>query len=67
MAAFDGRRTKYHLMPERELRALRRRMQMIFQDPYSSLNPRMTVLEIVGEGVTIFKLAGSRGEARTTS
>ncbi|HEY4120462.1 MAG TPA: ABC transporter ATP-binding protein [Byssovorax sp.] len=58
---FDG--ADVTAMPERELRALRRRMQMIFQDPYSSLNPRMTVREIVGEGVTIFKLAGSRGEA----
>ncbi len=34
-----------------ELRRMRRRMQMIFQDPYSSLNPRMPVLDIVGEGL----------------
>ncbi len=39
------------------LRQLRRRMQMIFQDPYASLNPRMTVLDIVGEPLTIFGLA----------
>ncbi len=40
-----------------ELRQLRRKMQIVFQDPYSSLNPRMPVEEIVGEGLTIHKLA----------
>jgi oligopeptide transport system ATP-binding protein len=47
----------------RELRALRRRMQIVFQDPYSSLNPRMTVREIVGEGIAVHKLAKDRKEA----
>jgi peptide/nickel transport system ATP-binding protein len=36
-------------LPRRELRPLRREIQMIFQDPFSSLNPRKTLLEIVGE------------------
>ena len=40
-----------------ELRQLRRRMQIIFQDPYASLNPRMTVEDIVGEPLRTFKLA----------
>ena len=40
-----------------ELRALARDMQIIFQDPYASLNPRMTVCAIVGEALTIHKLA----------
>ena len=36
-------------MPEQQLRKIRSRVQMVFQDPYSSLNPRMTAGEIVGE------------------
>ena len=39
-----------------ELRALARDMQIIFQDPYASLNPRMTVAAIIGEALTIHKL-----------
>jgi oligopeptide transport system ATP-binding protein len=39
-----------------ELRALARDMQIIFQDPYASLNPRMTVASIIGEALTIHKL-----------
>ncbi len=44
-------------MSHREMREMRREMQIIFQDPYSSLNPRMRVGEIVGEGLEIHKLA----------
>ncbi len=40
-------------LPRRELRPLRRQMQMIFQDPFSSLNPRMTLLDIVGEPLLV--------------
>src|ERR1044071_5962809 len=39
------------------LRARRRKFQMIFQDPYSSLNPRMTVSQIIGEAIDIHRLA----------
>jgi oligopeptide/dipeptide ABC transporter ATP-binding protein len=46
-----------------ELRPLRRRMQIVFQDPYSSLNPRMTLREIVGEGIAVHRLAKGRREA----
>ncbi|MBX3126961.1 MAG: dipeptide ABC transporter ATP-binding protein [Polyangiaceae bacterium] len=49
-------------LSQSRLRPLRRRMQIIFQDPYSSLNPRMTVRAIVGEALQIHKLASSRSE-----
>lgn len=51
---FDGQDI-YSLSP-RQLRALRPRMQIIFQDPFSSLSPRMPVGEIIGEGVREHKL-----------
>ena len=44
-------------LSQREMREMRREMQIIFQDPYASLNPRMRVGEIVGEGLEIHKLA----------
>ena len=45
-----------------EVRTLRRRMQIIFQDPYGSLNPRMTVGNIVAEPIRVHGLAASRHE-----
>ena len=48
-----------------ELRKLRRRMQIVFQDPFSSLNPRMSIGAIVREGLTIHHLAeGGAADAR---
>ena len=49
-------------MSQRELRDMRRQMQIIFQDPYASLNPRMRVGDIVGEGLEIHKIA--KGKAK---
>jgi len=57
---FDG--NDITRLSQRALRPLRRRMQIIFQDPYSSLNPRMTVREIVGEAITIHRLAKTRAD-----
>jgi len=47
-------------LDKRSLRALRKEMQIIFQDPYASLNPRMTVGSIIGEALVIHKLAATR-------
>jgi ABC-type oligopeptide transport system ATPase subunit len=48
-----------------ELLRLRRDMQIVFQDPYASLNPRMSVEALVTEGMLVHGLADSRGERRT--
>ncbi|HSP81097.1 MAG TPA: ATP-binding cassette domain-containing protein, partial [Myxococcaceae bacterium] len=48
---FEGRELTG--LSQRELRPLRRRMQLVFQDPQASLNPRMTVREILGEPFAI--------------
>ncbi|MFB9325624.1 ABC transporter ATP-binding protein [Paenibacillus aurantiacus] len=49
-------------LPERRLRSYRTKFQMIFQDPYASLNPRMTILELLTEPLLAHRLAG-RAEA----
>jgi oligopeptide/dipeptide ABC transporter ATP-binding protein len=49
-------------LDKKEMRAIRRDMQIIFQDPYASLNPRMTVADIVGEPLDIHKLAKNKKE-----
>jgi oligopeptide transport system ATP-binding protein len=49
---------------KKAIRKLRRRMQIIFQDPFSSLDPRMKVADIIGEPLIIHGLAGSRSEYR---
>jgi oligopeptide transport system ATP-binding protein len=55
---FEGR--DLSALGRREMRHLRRQMQIVFQDPYASLNPRMRVGAIVGEGIEIHKLAKGR-------
>ena len=48
---------------QRQLRPLRREMQVVFQDPYSSLSPRLSIAQIVGEGLKVHRLAGERRRA----
>jgi oligopeptide/dipeptide ABC transporter ATP-binding protein len=60
---FDG--VELTKLSTREMRKFRRRIQVIFQDPFSSLNPRMTVGAIIREGLTIHKIAeGAAADAR---
>ena len=58
---FDG--VDLNTLRGNDLRRMRRRMQMIFQDPYASLNPRMSIRDIIGEPLVIHKL-GSGSERR---
>ena len=53
----DDRQAEITSLDAKELRATRRHMQMVFQDPYASLDPRKTILDIVGEPLRVNKLA----------
>ena len=59
---FDG--TDLGTLGRSQLRTLRRRMQIVFQDPYASLDPRMTVGAIVEEPLVIHGLGGRAGASR---
>jgi len=56
---FDGEE-----ITDKNIRNMRKRMQMVFQDPYSSLNPRMTVEDIIGEPLDVHKLYENKKDRR---
>jgi peptide/nickel transport system ATP-binding protein len=60
MRVTDGSVVEVGRLGRKELRALRREMQMIFQDPFSSLNPRMTLLDLVGEPLLVHGMKSRR-------
>ncbi len=60
MRITDGSVVEVGRLGRKELRALRREMQMIFQDPFSSLNPRMTLLDLVGEPLLVHGVKSRR-------
>ena len=57
---FDGR----EIRTKADIHYLRQKMQMVFQDPYSSLDPRMTVGDIIGEPLDVHKAYGSKAERK---
>lgn len=57
----EGKFTDVLTLNKKELKAFRKYMQMIFQDPYSSLNPRMTVRDIIAEPLIVNKLVNGNG------
>jgi oligopeptide transport system ATP-binding protein len=59
---FEGQDITVH--DKKQMRSLRQRMQMVYQDPYSSLNPRMKVRDIIGEPLEVHGLAGDRAMYR---
>jgi microcin C transport system ATP-binding protein len=59
---FAGREIAHET--QRQLRPLRREMQIVFQDPFSSLSPRLSIAQIVGEGLQVHRLAKDPEDAR---
>jgi microcin C transport system ATP-binding protein len=59
---FDGQ--DLQKLGQRDIRPLRRQMQIVFQDPFSSLSPRMSVGEIVGEGLEVHRIGSDAERAR---
>jgi peptide/nickel transport system ATP-binding protein len=60
----DGTMIDVLSLPQKELNRVRQKIRMVFQDPFSSLNPRMTVEQLVAEPLYINKVITSRAEAR---
>jgi len=62
---FDGRPVDG--LNRKQMRPLRRRMQIVFQDPYGSLSPRMSVADIIGEGMTVHRIGREADRDRMIS
>jgi microcin C transport system ATP-binding protein len=62
--AIEFRGREIHGLGARELRPLRREMQIVFQDPYGALSPRLSIAQIVGEGLDVHGLGGTAAERR---
>ena len=62
--AFEGQDISHH--DKAQMRPLRRRLQMVYQDPYGSLNPRMKVRDIIGEPLQVHGLAGDKRDRKST-
>jgi microcin C transport system ATP-binding protein len=60
--AYDG--TRLDTLPSGRLRPLRRALQIVFQDPFSSLSPRLSIAQIIEEGLKVHRLGGSEAERR---
>ena len=60
---FEGQDITFH--NAEQMRPIRRRMQMVYQDPFGSLNPRMKVRDIIGEPLTVHDLRGSKTAFRS--
>ncbi len=56
----DGKQVNFAQLSNREMKSMRREARMIFQDPFSSLNPRFTVRDIIGEPLVIHRVAKGR-------
>jgi microcin C transport system ATP-binding protein len=59
---FDGR--EIATTPQKQLRPLRREMQVVFQDPYASLSPRLSIEQIISEGLQVHRLASDDKDRR---
>ncbi|MEJ2033625.1 MAG: ATP-binding cassette domain-containing protein, partial [Deltaproteobacteria bacterium] len=59
-----GETTDLATLDSGQLRPLRRELQVVFQDPYSSLSPRLTIAQIVGEGLAVHRMGGNKEERR---
>jgi microcin C transport system ATP-binding protein len=60
--AYDG--TRLDALSSARMRPLRRQLQIVFQDPFSSLSPRLSVAQIVDEGLTVHRIGGTAAERR---